>query len=142
MLKEFKEFAMKGNMLDLAIGVVIGAAFGKIVDSFVKDVIMPIPGMFGSADFSNLFVVLKAAKDGTSTFATLADAQKAGAVTLNYGAFMTAVIQFLIVAFCLFLIVKAVNKMRRPEEAAPEVTPPDVVLLTEIRDLMKTKSSA
>lgn len=139
MLKEFKEFAMKGNMLDLAIGVVIGAAFGKIIDSLVKDVIMPIPGVFGSADFSNLFVVLKAAKDGTSTFATLADAQKAGAVTLNYGAFMTAVIQFLIVAFCLFLIVKAVNKMRRPEPAPPEVTPEDVLLLTEIRDLLKSK---
>lgn len=139
MLREFKEFAMKGNMLDLAIGVVIGGAFGKIVDSLVKDLVMPIPGMFGGADFSNLFIVLKPAKDGSSAFSTLEEAAKAGAVTLNYGAFLTAVVQFLIVALCLFLIVKSVNKMRRPEEAPPEVTPPDIALLTEIRDLMKSK---
>ena len=136
MLNEFKEFAMKGNMLDLAIGVVIGGAFGKIIDSLVKDIIMPIPGMIGGVDFTNLFVVLKPAKDGTTTFPTLADATKAGAVTLNYGAFVTTAIQFLIVAFCLFLVVKAVNKMRKPEPTVDAVPTEDVVLLREIRDLL------
>ena len=138
MLKEFREFAMKGNMIDLAIGVILGGAFGKIIDSLVTDLIMPSPGMLGGVDFTNMYAVLKPAKDGTSTFATLADATKAGAVTLNYGAFITVAINFLIVAFCLFLVVKAKNKMRQPE-AAPEAALPaeDVVLLTEIRDLLK-----
>lgn len=137
MLKEFKEFAMKGNMLDLAIGVVLGGAFGKIIDSLVKDIIMPVPGMIGGVDFTNMFVVLKPAKDGTSTFPTLADATKAGAVTLNYGSFLTVLIQFLIVAICLFLVVKAVNKMRKPEVVADPAPTEEVVLLTEIRDLLK-----
>lgn len=140
MLKEFKEFAMKGNMLDLAIGVVIGGAFGKIIDSLVKDIIMPPISMAtGGLDFSNMFVVLKAPAAG-GTFNTVEEAVKAGAVTLNYGVFITAALQFLIVAFALFMVVKAVNAMRRKQEeapAAPEVTPADVLLLTEIRDLLK-----
>lgn len=140
MLKEFKEFAMKGNMLDLAIGVVIGGAFGKIIDSLVKDIIMPPISMAtGGLDFSNMFVVLKAPAAG-GTFNTVEEAVKAGAVTLNYGVFITAALQFLIVAFALFMVVKAVNSMRRKQEeapAAPEVTPADVLLLTEIRDLLK-----
>lgn len=137
MLKEFKEFAMKGNMLDLAIGIIIGGAFGKIVDSLVKDLIMPIPGMLGGVDFTNMFAVLKAGKDGATTYPTLKAAGDAGAVTLNYGSFITEIIQFLIIAFCLFMIVKAINKMKKPEDAAPAETPADVVLLTEIRDLLK-----
>lgn len=140
MLKEFKEFAMKGNMLDLAIGVVLGAAFGKIVDSLVGDLLKPLLGLFGQPDFSNNFVVLKAGKDGATTFATIKAAQEAGAGVLAWGNFLTAVINFVIVAFALFLVVKGVNRMRRAEpapEPAPEVTPADVQLLTEIRDLLK-----
>lgn len=137
MLKEFKEFAMKGNMLDLAIGVVIGGAFGKIVDSVVTDLVMPIPGMLGGADFSNYFAVLKAGKDGATSYQTLAAAKEAGAVVLSWGNFVTAMINFLIVAFTLFLVVKAVNRMRKPVESAPEAPPADVLLLTEIRDLLK-----
>lgn len=140
MLKEFKEFALKGNVLDLAIGVVIGGAFGKIIDSAVADLIMPIPGMAGGTDFSNMFVVLKPGKDGSSTFTTVKQAVEAGAVTLNYGSFITALINFLIIAFFLFLVVKAANKMRKPAEEAPAPAPAeDVVLLTEIRDLLKAK---
>ncbi|MBS1721810.1 MAG: large conductance mechanosensitive channel protein MscL [Armatimonadetes bacterium] len=140
MLKEFKEFALKGNMLDLAIGVVLGGAFGKIVDSLVKDVIMPIPGMAGGMDFTNMFAVLKPGKDGTTSYDTLKAATDAGAVTLNYGSFITVLIQFLIIAFCLFLIVKGINRMRRePEAEAPAAPAEDVVLLTEIRDLLKAK---
>src|SRR6185436_19451180 len=106
MLKEFKEFAMRGNVLDLAIGVIIGAAFGKIVSSFVADVLMPPIGkLMGGVDFSNLFVVL-----GAGHFDTLKAAKDAGAATLNYGLFINAVIDFLIVAFAVFLVVKAVNR--------------------------------
>jgi large conductance mechanosensitive channel len=115
MLKEFKEFAMKGNVLDMAIGVIIGAAFGKIVSSFVSDVLMPPLGLLlGHMDFSNLFLNLS----GTS-YASLADAKKAGAATLNYGVFLNTCIDFLIVAFVIFLVVKQVNRMRAPEPAAP-----------------------
>src|SRR5512147_1994537 len=117
MLKEFKEFAMKGNVLDMAIGIIIGAAFGKIVTSFVSDVLMPPLGLLlGRMDFSNLFVNLS----GTS-FATLADAKKAGAATLNYGLFLNTVIDFVIVAFVIFLLVKQVNRMRVPAPAPPAV---------------------
>ncbi|MBL8066005.1 MAG: large conductance mechanosensitive channel protein MscL [Chthonomonadaceae bacterium] len=137
MLKEFKAFAMQGNMLDLAIGVVIGAAFGKIVESMVKDVIMPIPAMAGGADFSNLFLVLKPGKDGATAYASLDAAVKAGAVTFNWGSFVTTVVQFVIVAFFLFLVVKAVNKMRKPADDAPAAPSDEVVLLTEIRDALK-----
>jgi large conductance mechanosensitive channel len=118
MLKEFKEFAIKGNMVDLAIGVIIGAAFGAVVGSLVKDVIMPpIAALLGGSDFSQLFVVLK---EGTTAgpYATVQAALDAGAITLNYGAFINAVVSFLIVAWAVFLVVKAVNKARKPAEEA------------------------
>ena len=114
MFKEFKEFAMKGNVVDLAVGVVIGGAFGKIIDSLVKDILMPPIGtLLGGADFSNLFVVLS-----PGTFTALKAAQDAGAATLNYGLFVNAVINFLIIAFALFMVVKAMNATRRAEAAA------------------------
>ena len=118
MLKEFKEFAMKGNVLDMAIGVIIGAAFGKIVTSFVSDVLMPPLGLLlGRMDFSNLFFNLS----GTS-YASLADAKKAGAATLNYGLFLNTVIDFVIVAFVIFLLIRQVNRMRAPA-ATPVAAP-------------------
>jgi large conductance mechanosensitive channel len=136
MLKEFKEFALKGNVLDLAIGIIIGAAFGAIVSSLVDDIIMPPIGLIlGGVDFSQLFVVLK----GEGTFNTISQAKEAGAVTWNLGLFINAVIKFLIVAFAVFLLVKAINKLTRKQEAkAPDVPKPaeDVVLLREIRDLL------
>ncbi|MCA0270190.1 MAG: large conductance mechanosensitive channel protein MscL [Bacteroidetes bacterium] len=144
MLKEFKEFAIKGNVMDLAIGVIIGAAFGKIVDSFVNDLVMPVVSLAtGGIDFTNKFAVLKSGADGVDAFATLEAAKAAGAVTLNYGQFITIVINFLIVAFALFLVVKAVNRMRREEAAAPEAPAAptkEEVLLTEIRDLLATRA--
>jgi large conductance mechanosensitive channel len=118
--KEFKEFAIKGNAMDLAIGVIIGAAFGSIVTSLVKDIIMPPVSLItGGLDFSNKFIVLKAAKDGSAVFNTPADALKAGAVTWNYGNFITLSINFLIVAFAVFLLVRGINKMKRPKNAPP-----------------------
>ena len=117
MLKEFKEFALRGNVLDMAVGIIVGAAFGTIVKSLVSDVIMPPIGLLlGNVDFSNLFIILK---EGTTAgpFASLADAQKAGAVTLNYGVFVNTIISFLIVAFAVFLLVRSVNKLKRKEEA-------------------------
>jgi large conductance mechanosensitive channel len=115
MLKEFREFAMKGNVVDLAVGVVIGAAFGKIVNSLVADIIMPPIGkMLGGVDFSNLFVVL-----GSGTFPSLKAAKDAGAATLNYGVFINEVINFGIIAFALFMVVKAMNSMKREQAAAP-----------------------
>ncbi len=120
MWKEFKEFAVKGNAIDLAVGVIIGAAFGGIITSLVKDILMPpISLLTGGLDFSNKFVVLRGAPNGV-TFATPADAVKAGAITWNYGNFITLLVNFLIVAFCIFLVVKAVNKMKRP---APNAAP-------------------
>ncbi|NIR16947.1 MAG: large conductance mechanosensitive channel protein MscL, partial [Desulfobacterales bacterium] len=119
MLKEFKEFAMRGNVVDMAVGIIIGAAFGTIVKSLVADVIMPPIGLLlGNVDFSNLFIVLK---EGATAgpFASLADAQKAGAVTLNYGVFINTIISFLIVAFAVFLLVRNINKLKRKEEAPP-----------------------
>lgn len=122
MWKEFKEFAVKGNAIDLAVGVIIGAAFGLVVSSLVKDIIMPPIGLItGGLDFSNLFVVLKHAPNG-ATFATPADAAKVGAVTWNYGNFITALINFIIVAFAIFLLIKALNKMKRPAPSAPPVS--------------------
>ena len=138
MLKEFKEFALKGNVLDLAVGVVIGAAFGKIVDSLVKDLIMPVVGLLtGGVDFGNKFMVLK---DGATAgpYATVEIAQKAGAVTFNYGLFINAVLTFIIVAFAIFMLVKAYNKAKAAEPPpAPPATPEDVMLLREIRDSLK-----
>jgi large conductance mechanosensitive channel len=119
MWKEFKEFAVKGNALDLAVGVIIGAAFGSVVTSLVKDIIMPPIGLVtGGLDFSNMFVVLKQAPNG-ATFATPADAAKLGAITWNYGSFVTLIINFIIVALCIFLVVKAANRMRKPAAAEP-----------------------
>jgi large conductance mechanosensitive channel len=124
MWKEFKEFAVKGSAVDLAVGVIIGAAFGSIVNSLVKDVIMPpISLLTGGLDFSSKFVVLRAAKDGSVMFNTPADAAKAGAITWNYGNFVTLLINFLIVAVAVFLLVRAVNKMRQPPVAKEKDCP-------------------
>ncbi|HWY39306.1 MAG TPA: large conductance mechanosensitive channel protein MscL [Chthoniobacterales bacterium] len=121
MWKEFKEFAVKGNAIDLAVGVIIGAAFGGIVNSLVKDILMPPIGLLtGGLDFSNKFLVLKDAPGG-GVFNTAADAAKAGAVTWNYGNFITLIINFLIVAFCIFLVIKAMNRMKKPSPSAPPV---------------------
>ena len=123
MIKEFKEFAAKGNVMDMAVGIVIGAAFGTIVKSFVADVIMPPIGLLlGNVDFSNLFVVLKDSATGVGVYATLADAQAAGAVTLNYGQFINTVISFLIIAFAIFIVIKNMNRLKR-EEPAPVAEP-------------------
>jgi len=118
--KEFKEFAIKGNAVDLAVGVIIGAAFGSIVTSLVKDIVMPpISLLTGGLDFSNKFIVLRAAKDGSVAFHTPADAVKAGAITWNYGNFITLLINFLIVAGAVFLLVRAINRMKQPKHADP-----------------------
>lgn len=119
MFKEFKEFAMRGNMVDMAVGIIIGGAFGTIVKSLVSDIIMPPIGLaLGGVDFSNLFIVVK---DGATAgpYAALADAQAAGAVTINYGVFMDNMVSFLIVAFAVFMLVKGINTMKREEEAPP-----------------------
>ena len=122
MFKEFKEFAVKGSAIDLAVGVIIGAAFGAIVTSLVKDILMPPIGLLtGGLDFSNKFLVLKDAPSG-AVFATPADAVKAGAITWNYGNFITLLINFIIVAFCIFLVVRAVNRMKRPTADAAPIT--------------------
>jgi len=134
MLKEFREFALKGNVVDLAIGVIIGGAFGTIVSSLVGDVIMPLIGALGSVDFSNYFLPL----NSTVTETTLEAAKKQGAV-LAWGKFVTAAINFLIIAFVLFLVVKGINRMKRQPPAAPAVPPEpsaEAKLLTEIRDLL------
>jgi large conductance mechanosensitive channel len=120
MLKEFKEFALRGNVVDLAIGVIIGGAFGTIVSSLVNDIIMPPIGMLlGGVDFSDLFILLKEG-DTVAPYATLADAQAAGAVTINYGVFINALISFLIVAWVVFLVVKAINRLQREQEQPQE----------------------
>jgi large conductance mechanosensitive channel len=120
MLKDFKDFAMKGNVVDMAVGIIIGAAFGTIVKSLVADVIMPPIGMLlGNVDFSNLFVVLKEGA-AAGPYLALADAQKAGAVTINYGMFINTIISFIIVAFAVFFLVRYLNKLQREEEAPPE----------------------
>lgn len=135
-VKEFKEFAVKGNMVDLAVAVIIGGAFAKIVDSLVKDMVMPAIGLLlGGVDFKNLFVTL-----GSAKFATLAEAEKAGAAILKYGAFVQTVVDFLIIAFVVFIAIKAINNLKRAEPApapAPAATPEDIVLLREIRDALK-----
>src|SRR6266699_295772 len=120
MWKEFKEFAVKGNAIDLAVGVIIGAAFGLVIGSLVKDIIMPPIGLLtGGLDFSNQFLVLKAAPGG-ATFATPADAAKAGAITWNYGNFITLLINFLIVALAIFLVIRVINQLRHPTEKPPD----------------------
>lgn len=130
MLKEFREFAFKGNVIDLAVGVVIGSAFGKIVDSLVKDVLMPPIGILtGGVDFSNKVVVLKSATETSE------------AITLNYGLFINALVSFLIVAFAIFMVIRALNRFKKQKEATPaQVTPSkEVELLTEIRDVLKNR---
>ena len=121
MLKDFKEFAMRGNVLDMAVGIVIGAAFGGIVNSLVSDMIMPPIGLLlGNIDFSNLFLVLKAGKIA-GPYASLAAAKAAGAVSINYGMFVNTIVSFVIVAFAVFLLIRGINKLRRQEEAPPPV---------------------
>jgi len=137
MLKEFKEFAMRGNVIDMAVGIVIGAAFGKIVSSFVADILMPPIGLLlGNVDFSELYVNLT----GTP-YATLAQAQEAGAATINYGLWLNSVLDFVIVAFAVFLVIRQMNRLKKKEEAAPAPPPaPSAeVLLAEIRDLLKAR---
>ena len=140
MFNEFKQFAMRGNVVDLAVGVIIGAAFGKIVDSLVKDIIMPPIGLIlGKVDFTNLFLVMR---DGATAgpYVSVDAAQKAGAVTLNYGIFLNTAISFVIVAWAVFLMIKAMNKLNRsqpPAPAAPAAPPEEVKLLREIRDSLK-----
>jgi large conductance mechanosensitive channel len=138
MLKEFKEFAMRGNVMDMAVGIIIGAAFGKIVTSLVTDVIMPPIGLLmGNVDFSNLFVNLTMG----STFASVAEAEAAGAPIIKYGIFINTILDFVIVAFAIFLVIRGLNKLKRKQEAAPPPAPPgptpDQKLLTEIRDLLR-----
>ena len=131
MMSEFKEFAMRGNVIDLAVGVVIGAAFGKIVSTLVDKVIMPPIGLLiGGVDFSRLSIVLKEATVDAA-------GNEVPAVVLAYGEFFNALIQFIIIAFAIFLVVKAINRMRKPAEEAPAATPEDVLLLREIRDSLK-----
>lgn len=141
MFKEFKEFAMRGNVIDLAVGVIIGAAFTAIVNSIVTDLLNPVIGLLiGGVDFSNMFLTIKPATEG-ATYATLKAAQDAGAVTINYGMFVNALIKFLIVAFVVFMMVRSLNKLIKPPAPAANVPPPppprNEVLLEEIRDLLK-----
>ncbi len=144
MFKEFKEFAMRGNVVDMAVGIIIGGAFGVIAKTLVSDVIMPPIGLLlGGVDFSNIFTVLKEGAAAAGPYATLADAQNAGAVTINWGVFLNTVINFLIVAFAVFLVIKGLNAAKRQEEAKEEAAPPappeDVVLLREIRDALQRR---
>ncbi len=140
LISEFKEFAIRGNVVDMGVGIVIGAAFTSIVTSFVEDIVNPIIGLAtGGVDFSNLFVNLSGAEH-----ASLSAARAAGAATLNYGLFINAVVSFLIVAWILFLVIKGTNAIKRAAEAekpaAPEAPPADVALLTEIRDLLARRA--
>ncbi len=144
MWKEFKAFALRGNVIDMAIGIIIGLAFGAVVQSLVKDVLMPPIGLLvGGVDFSDLFIVLR---EGTipGPYPTLAAAREVGAVTLNVGLFLNSVVNFLIVAFSVFLVVKGIHQLQRRQEAAPAVPPkpsPQEQLLMEIRDLLKAQRS-
>lgn len=137
MLKEFRDFAVRGNVIDLAVAVIIGAAFGKIVTSLVNDIVMPPIGLLlGGADFTDLFITLQGERHES-----LALAQEAGAVTLNYGVFVNTVIQFLVIAFAIFIVIRQINKLKKQEkEAAPPAPPRQEVLLEEIRDLLKTRT--
>ncbi len=140
MLQEFKKFALRGNVVDLAIGVIIGVAFGKIVDSLVNDIIMPVIGrIFGGLDFTNYFVGLTSAANQAATY----DAAKKAGATLGYGTFITVTVNFIIVAWVLFLVIKGINRVSKAEAAAPAAPPPptrEEVLLTEIRDLLKARA--
>jgi large conductance mechanosensitive channel len=140
MLKEFKEFAMKGNVVDMAVGIIIGAAFGAIVNSVVSDVLMPVVGLAaGGMDFANMFVLLKDGAKAAGPYASLAAAKEAGAVTVAYGVLINTIVNFLIVAFALFMLIKAMNTAKRSPAAEPATPPPpspEQVLLKEIRDLL------
>lgn len=148
MLKEFKEFAVKGNMVDMAVGIILGAAFGTVVKSVVDDILMPIvSAITGAPDFSNLFVVLKQPVDLTGVnMESIAAVREAGGVALGYGLFINAFIAFLIVAIVLFMVVKGMNQLKRKEEAAPAAPPPppepsaEEKLLAEIRDLLRARA--
>jgi large conductance mechanosensitive channel len=146
MLKEFKEFAMRGNVLDMAVGIVIGAAFGTIVNSLVTDVIMPPVGLaLGGVDFTNMFVTLRDGAKAAGPYASLAAAKDAGAVTLNYGLFVNSIVSFLIVAFAIFMVVKGANSLKQQQAEAPAAPPAptaDQKLLAEIRDLLKARVDA
>ncbi|MDP2833638.1 MAG: large conductance mechanosensitive channel protein MscL [Pseudomonadota bacterium] len=132
-VQEFKAFAMRGNVVDLAVAVVIGGAFGKIINSLVQDIVMPVVGsMTGGVDFKQLYLNL-----GSQTFASLEAAEKAGAPLVKYGAFINSLVDFTLIALVIFLAVKGINSLKREEEAAPAATPEDVVLLREIRDSLK-----
>jgi large conductance mechanosensitive channel len=138
MMQEFKEFAVKGNVVDLAVGVIIGAAFGKIVDAVVSDLIMPVVGLvFGKLDFSSLYILLGSVPPGTDM--SLEALRKAGVPVFAYGHFLTVSLNFVILAFIIFMMVKQINKLKRrsPEAAAPAATPEDVLLLREIRDSLR-----
>ena len=139
MLQEFKKFALRGNVVDLAIGVIIGVAFGKIVDSLVNDIIMPLIGrVFGGLEFTNYFVGLTAASSQAATY----DAAKKAGATLGYGTFLTVTVNFLLIAWVLFLVIKGINRVSKEEAAAPAASPPpsrEEVLLAEIRDLLKAR---
>jgi large conductance mechanosensitive channel len=140
MLQEFKKFAMRGNVVDLAIGVIIGAAFGKIVESLVNDIIMPVIGrIFGGLDFTNYFIGLTTASQQATTY----DAAKKAGATLGYGTFITVTVNFIIIAWVLFMVVRGINRLSAKEQAAPPPAPPapspEVVLLGEIRDLLKAR---
>ena len=141
MMQEFREFAIKGNVMDLAVGVIIGGAFGKIVDSVVNDLIMPVVGLvFGKLDFSNLFIALGTVPDGVPH--TLDAIKKAGVPVFAYGNFITVAVNFVILAFIIFMMVKQINRLKREAPAAPEeapATPEDVILLREIRDSLNRK---
>ena len=140
MFKEFRDFAMRGNVVDMAVGIVVGGAFGVIAKALVSDVLMPPIGLLlGGVDFSNLFVVLKEGAQVAAPYATLADAQAAGAVTLNWGVFLNTIVNFVVIAFAIFLVVKALNTAKRQEQAAPPPPPEDVVLLREIRDSLRNR---
>ena len=135
---EFREFAVKGSVVDLAVGVIIGGAFGKIVDSLVADIIMPLVGLvFGKLDFSNLYVVLGTAPAGVAN--TLADLKKAGVPVLAYGNFITIAVNFVILAFIIFMMVKQINRLKHEAPPPPAAAPEDVALLREIRDLLKAR---
>ena len=139
MLKEFRDFAMRGNVIDLAFGVIIGVAFGAIVSSLVNDIIMPPIGyLAGGLDFSSYFITLKPGADGAASYASLKAAKDAGAVTINYGVFINAIINFVIIAFALFMVVKQINRFKKKEAAAAPAGPtPTEALLAEIRDELK-----
>jgi large conductance mechanosensitive channel len=138
MFQEFKDFIVKGNAFDLAVGVIIGSVFGAVVNSLVGDVLMPpIGAVMGGVDFSNMFVTIKEGSKAAGPYATLAAAKDAGAVTLNFGAFLNTLVNLVIVGFVLFMLVRTVSAARKPVPAPPAPTPEDIVLLREIRDALK-----